>query len=64
MGEPGWISDERFATRSAREAHPEALDALIETWTSQHPAQVVMDRLHLAPTRSSDETVTPAPERY
>ncbi|MBS0638770.1 MAG: CoA transferase [Proteobacteria bacterium] len=37
--------DPRFATRSARVAHMQEVDALLEAWTSQHTKEDVADRL-------------------
>jgi benzylsuccinate CoA-transferase BbsF subunit len=45
MGSPSWTQEEQFATRAAREAHSDALDAQITAWTAQLAAQEVMDRL-------------------
>lgn len=48
MGEPEWTRDVSFATRGSRETHADALDAHLEAWTSQLPAQEVMERLQHA----------------
>ena len=48
MEYPAWTQEPSFATRSAREAHADALDTHLETWTVQFSAQEVMDRLQQA----------------
>ncbi|GIX49636.1 MAG: CoA transferase [Candidatus Tectimicrobiota bacterium] len=48
MGHPAWTREARFATRAAREANQDALDALITAWTAQLPASEVMARLQRA----------------
>ncbi len=48
MGHPAWTREAQFATRSDREAHGPGLDANVEAWTLQLPAQEVMDRLQQA----------------
>jgi len=42
LGCPQWTQDERFATGDARERNADALDALVNSWTSQHTAEEVM----------------------
>jgi crotonobetainyl-CoA:carnitine CoA-transferase CaiB-like acyl-CoA transferase len=42
VGEPVWRTDPRFADRAARLANADALDALIERWTSTRDASAVM----------------------
>ena len=36
MGNPGWCQEERFADQLSRWHHHDALDALLEEWTSQY----------------------------
>ncbi len=48
VGEPAWRADPRFATRSARLAHAEELDRLVEGWTSRRDAYEVMAALQAA----------------
>lgn len=45
MERPAWHGAEHFATASARVAHREELDALVESWTREHTARQVMRRL-------------------
>jgi crotonobetainyl-CoA:carnitine CoA-transferase CaiB-like acyl-CoA transferase len=45
LGQPPWTQEERFDTVLGRVKHREALHALIESWTSRHPAEEVMARL-------------------
>lgn len=48
MGHPLWTQEARFATSLNRVNHRDALNALIEDWTSQLPAEEVMRRLQAA----------------
>jgi len=48
VGEPAWLADPRFATRSARLAHAAELDRLVEGWTSRRDAREVMAVLQAA----------------
>ena len=41
MDQPAWAQDTRFATRQSREAHVDALDAHLASWTGQHSAQEI-----------------------
>ena len=45
LGHPRWTRDGRFGTVLRRVKHREVLNALVETWTSQHPAESIMARL-------------------
>lgn len=45
LGRPPWTREKRFATVLGRVKHRDELDALLEAWTSQHPAAEVMHRL-------------------
>ena len=48
IGSPRWAEDQRFATCEARERNADALDVLVESWTSQHNADDVMRFLQSA----------------
>ena len=48
MGRPAWADDPRFATAKSRQQNADALDSLVETWTSQHTAEDVMTLLQSA----------------
>ena len=48
MGNPQWADDQRFATAESRQRNADALDALVESWTTQHTAEDVMTRLQAA----------------
>ena len=48
IGSPEWAVDPRFATADARERNADALDVLVESWTSQHTAEDVMRVLQAA----------------
>jgi benzylsuccinate CoA-transferase BbsF subunit len=48
MGHPAWTQEAPFATREAREAHGDILEAHINAWTEQFTAPEVMDRLQRA----------------
>jgi crotonobetainyl-CoA:carnitine CoA-transferase CaiB-like acyl-CoA transferase len=45
LGHPGWTRDQRFATASARIENRQALDACVESWTTQRTPEAVMTRL-------------------
>lgn len=45
MGDPDWCAEPRFATPEARKGNEDALDAIIEAWTSQRTAHEVMEAL-------------------
>jgi benzylsuccinate CoA-transferase BbsF subunit len=45
LGHPRWTQDARFTTVLARVKHRDALNTLVEAWTTQHPAEDVMARL-------------------
>jgi benzylsuccinate CoA-transferase BbsF subunit len=45
IGEPEWTKDERFSDQLSRWTHQEALDSLIEQWTSNHTHYEAMDIL-------------------
>ena len=47
-GQPGWLSDRRFATLEARLAHQDALDKAITAWTSTQDDYDLMYRLQLS----------------
>ena len=48
MGSPQWADDPRFAAADARQRNADALDSLVESWTIQHTAEDVMNRLQAA----------------
>ena len=48
IGSPEWAVEPRFATADARERNADALDMLVESWTSQHTAEDVMRILQAA----------------
>ena len=48
MGTPAWTLEARFANRESRERHAEALDSHVAAWTTQRPAQTVMEHLQQA----------------
>jgi crotonobetainyl-CoA:carnitine CoA-transferase CaiB-like acyl-CoA transferase len=45
MGNPAWAAESRFATTAARVEHVDALDALVEAWTSGQDRYDVMELL-------------------
>jgi crotonobetainyl-CoA:carnitine CoA-transferase CaiB-like acyl-CoA transferase len=47
-GRPDWRSDARFATTSARLAHQDELDVLVDGWTADHDVYELMERLQAA----------------
>jgi benzylsuccinate CoA-transferase BbsF subunit len=48
LGNPSWTQEARFTTVLSRVKHRDELNALVEAWTSQHPAEEVMLRLQAA----------------
>lgn len=42
IGGPQWTKERRFATQKARKENEDALDELVQQWTSQHSAEEVM----------------------
>ena len=48
LGHPPWTQEAHFATALRRVQHRDALNVLIETWTSQYPAADIMARLQAA----------------
>jgi crotonobetainyl-CoA:carnitine CoA-transferase CaiB-like acyl-CoA transferase len=48
IGRPPWAADPRFATLDGRVVHADALDACLETWTSERDRYEVMDLLQAA----------------
>jgi CoA:oxalate CoA-transferase len=62
IGRPELAGDPSFATRDARVTNHEAVDALVQGWTSQHSVAEVVDRLTergvpVAPVRHPTESV-------
>ena len=47
-GQPGWLTDKRFSSLTARLAHQDALDAAITAWTSTQDDYALMTRLQEA----------------
>jgi crotonobetainyl-CoA:carnitine CoA-transferase CaiB-like acyl-CoA transferase len=45
MGDPSWAQDERFSTALGRYGHADELDRFVESWTSKHTEEEIMDRL-------------------
>ncbi len=45
MGRPSWATEERFSTVAGRHRHEDDVDRLTESWTLQHSAEEVMERL-------------------
>lgn len=43
IGEPGWSSESRFSSMINRKQHEEELNILIETWTSEHSPEEVLE---------------------
>ena len=48
IGGPEWAEEQRFATADDRERNADALDGLVESWTSLHTAEDVMRALQAA----------------
>jgi benzylsuccinate CoA-transferase BbsF subunit len=48
LGHPRWTQDPRFTSALGRVQHRDALNLLVESWTSQYPAGEVMARLQAA----------------
>jgi crotonobetainyl-CoA:carnitine CoA-transferase CaiB-like acyl-CoA transferase len=48
IGAPPWTAEQRFATRDERVEHADALDTLVESWTSGHERYEIMDTLQAA----------------
>lgn len=48
MGSPPWSEDDKFATPLGRKRNEEELNSLIEQWTTNYPAEEVMNRLQQA----------------
>jgi benzylsuccinate CoA-transferase BbsF subunit len=48
LGHPAWTQEARFTTVLGRVKHRDALNALVESWTSQYPAEDIMARLQAA----------------
>lgn len=53
MGRPQWAQEERFATLLGRKAHEDELDQHLSAWTSQFPAEQIMERLQAAGVRAA-----------
>jgi benzylsuccinate CoA-transferase BbsF subunit len=48
LGRPPWTQEGRFATVLRRVRHRDSLNRLVDSWTSQYPAEEVMARLQAA----------------
>jgi benzylsuccinate CoA-transferase BbsF subunit len=48
IGNPGWTSRDQFSTLLARKQNEDALNRLVQEWTSLHSAKEVMDLLQAA----------------
>jgi crotonobetainyl-CoA:carnitine CoA-transferase CaiB-like acyl-CoA transferase len=48
MADPDWTKEERFSNLSRRKQHEEELDRLLETWTSRHRCEEVVELLQEA----------------
>jgi crotonobetainyl-CoA:carnitine CoA-transferase CaiB-like acyl-CoA transferase len=48
MGDPGWASDDRFATSALRKEHEPALDELVGAWTAGQEASALVEVLRRA----------------
>lgn len=48
IGEPDWAGDPRFATLRSRKQNEDGLNALVESWTVNHPPQEVMSLMQAA----------------
>lgn len=48
MGNPAWTKEGRFSSSEERKAHEEELEQRIASWTSQHTAQELMEKLQAA----------------
>ena len=48
LGNPDWAADPRFASGDLRERNADALDACVETWTSERTAEEAMTLLQAA----------------
>lgn len=62
LGQEGWLTDPRFATKETRVRNMDALDAAIETVTRTRPKAALFDllvaaRIPCAPVRELDEVV-------
>ena len=45
LDDPQWAADQRFSSCDARERNADALDACVESWTTEHTAEEVMELL-------------------
>ncbi len=48
LGHPGWITEERFATKAERRKNRKELDDFLSKWTIQHTAEEVVNLLQEA----------------
>jgi benzylsuccinate CoA-transferase BbsF subunit len=70
IGSPALARDSRFSTLARRKANEEALDRLVEQWTSQHTAEEVMKLMQASSVAAGvvengqDQTRDPQLEHY
>ncbi|MDY7019003.1 MAG: CoA transferase [Chloroflexota bacterium] len=48
IGDPAWAKEARFTTSLGRKQHEDELDKLIEAWTTNYPAEVIMSKIQAA----------------
>ena len=48
IGNPEWTEDTRFSTVTARSAHADDLDSLLQSWTLEHSPEEIMHLLQRA----------------
>lgn len=48
IGNPAWTRDARFTTLTGRKENEDELERLVETWTTQHPAETVINMMQAA----------------
>jgi crotonobetainyl-CoA:carnitine CoA-transferase CaiB-like acyl-CoA transferase len=48
IGSPAWTNDPKFATLAARKENEDELDRLVEEWTTNRPAEEVMNKMQVA----------------
>ena len=48
IGNPAWTEDTRFSTVTARSAHADDLDSLLQSWTLEHSPEEIMHLLQRA----------------
>jgi benzylsuccinate CoA-transferase BbsF subunit len=48
LGNPAWISEQRFSTLELRKEHEDELEQLVSEWTQKHTAEEVMENMQKA----------------